>query len=277
LRTIIIKKDHSDEFLRLWKLNKGYRGPLIFTIVIRVLISAGLIMYVLFYLFHTNFAIALTLALIILILFMASRRLRNQTIRMERRFKANLNEKEKYEESKKPISKGFANHLLDRDLHLSDFLIQPHFTIVGKTLKELKFRQVFGVNVVTIVRGEARINIPNGDERVYPNDHLIVLGTDKQMERFQQQIEEKRKKYAGYKGKAAENVCLRQLAIEADSYWIGKNIKTSCIQENYDCLVVGVERNNCSMLNPAFDLTFEEGDILWLVGEDRNIKKLREL
>jgi CPA2 family monovalent cation:H+ antiporter-2 len=279
LRAIIVKQDQSTEFLRLWRTNKGYRGPLIFTIVLRVLLCAGLIMYVFFSLFHTHFVIALTLALIILILFLTSRRLRNQTIRMERRFKENLNEKEAYEESKKPISKGFTNHLLERDLHLSDFLIQPHFLIVGKTLKELKFRQVYGVNIVKIIRGNRRINIPNGDERIYPNDHLIVLGTDKQMELFEQKIEERRKEYANIKEKEkpAEYVCLRQILVEADSYFIGKTIKTSCLQENYECLVVGIERNKGSILNPGLDLVFEEGDIIWLVGEDKNIKKLKNL
>ncbi|GHS96650.1 sodium:proton antiporter [Bacteroidia bacterium] len=279
LRTIIVKQDQSAEFLRLWRTNKGHRGPLIFTIVLRVLLCAGLIMYVFFRLFHTHFVIALTLALIIMILFLTSRRLRNQTIKMERRFKENLNEKEAYEESKKPISQGFTNHLLERDLHLSDFLIQPHYLIVGKSLKEFKFRQVYGVNVVKIIRGDTKINIPNGDERIYPNDRLIVLGTDKQMEVFEKRIEERKKEYANIKEKEkpAENVCLRQILVEPDSYLVGKNIKTSCLQENYECLVVGIERNNSSLLNPGLDLTFEAGDIIWLVGEDRNIKKLKNL
>ncbi|KAA6301745.1 MAG: Inner membrane protein YbaL [Candidatus Ordinivivax streblomastigis] len=277
LRNIIVKQEHSTEFLRLWRVNKGYRGPLVFTIVIRILMCCGLIMYVLFNLFHTNFVIALTLALIILILFMTSRRLRHQTIKLERRFKENLNEKEQFEESQKPLTQGFTNHLLERDLHLSDFLIQPQFSIVGKTLKELQFRQAFGVNIVTIVRGDTRINIPNGDERVYPNDHLIVLGTDTQIELFQQQIEVKKQKYAEHQEKPAHEVVLRQLEIESDSPLIGKNIQTSRIQSDYDCMIVGVERNHYSILNPKADLNFAESDIVWIVGESKNIKQLKNL
>jgi CPA2 family monovalent cation:H+ antiporter-2 len=277
LRSIIIKKDHSSEFMQLWRDNKANRGPLVFTIVFRVLMCAGLIMYVLAKLFHTNFVIAFTLALIIIVLFLASRRLRNQTIRMERRFKENLNEKELYEASKAPLTKGFTNHVLERDLHLSDFLIEPHFSIIGKTLKELKFRQHFGVNIVTIVRGDTRINIPNGEERIYPEDQLLVLGTDKQMELFRQRIEEKKQKYAEMKEKQPAEVQMKQIKIEPDSHLIGKSIKTSGIQEVYNCLLVGIERNNCSTLNPGLDLVLEEGDILWIVGETANIKKLKDL
>ncbi|GHV58471.1 sodium:proton antiporter [Bacteroidia bacterium] len=275
LRIIIVSQDGSVEFLRLWKANKSYRGPLISTIVIRVLLCAGLIMYILLSLFHTHSIIAFALALGILLLFLASRHLRTQTIKMERRFRTNLNEKEQYEEAKNPVSKGFTNHLLERDLHLSEFLIQPYYSIVGKTLKEMGFRQAYGVNVVTIVREGIHINIPNGEERIYPNDHLIVLGTDEQMELFQRQLEEKKKKYVDYQEQLTEKVCLRQIEVEPDSHLIGKNIQTARIQEDFDCLVVGIERNGCSMQNPGLDLVFEEGDIIWLVGVDKNIRKLK--
>ncbi|GHT72718.1 sodium:proton antiporter [Bacteroidia bacterium] len=275
--SIVVNRDHSEEFMKLWKDNKANRGPLIFTIVFRIFMCAGLIMYILFILFHANFVIELTITLIILVLFLTSRRLRSQTIRMERRFKENLNEKEKYEASKSPVTRGFVNHVLERDLHLSDFLIKPYFSIIGKTLKELNFRQYFGVNVVTIIRENARINIPNGDERVFPGDHLVILGTDKQMELFQHRLEEKRRKYEKMEQKEVCDVLMRQIEVEADSYLEGKTIKTSCIQENYNCLVVGIERNKTSILNPGFDLVFEAGDILWIVGEYPNIKKLRDL
>jgi CPA2 family monovalent cation:H+ antiporter-2 len=276
LRIIVVSQDGSVEFLRLWKANKSYRGPLISTIIVRILLCAGLIMYILLRLFHTHSIIAFALALAILLMFLASRRLRNQTIKMERRFRTNLNEKQEYEESRRPISQGFANHLLERDLHLSEFYIQPYFSIVGKTLKELTFRQAFGVNIVTIIRGELRIHIPNGEERIYPNDHLVVLGTDKQMELFQRRLEQKREKYLDYKRKPVDTVCMRQVEVEPRSPLIGKNIRTSNIQELYGSLIVGIERNNCSMLNPGLELAFEEGDVLWLVGEDRNINRLKK-
>jgi CPA2 family monovalent cation:H+ antiporter-2 len=277
IRTIIIKKDHSIEFIQLWKANKVNRGPLIFTVIIRVFLCAGLIMYVLLHLFHTNFVIALTLALIILMIFSASRHLRKRTLLLERRFKENLNEKEKYKESKAPLTKGFVNHVLERDLHLADFAIQPYYSIVGKSLKEMNFRQFFGVNVVTIQRGDIRINIPNGDERIYPNDRIVVLGTDKQMELFQQRLEEKRQKYANLEEKQLPEVQMKQIQIEPGSHLIGKSIRTSGIQEKFGCLLIGIERDNFSQFNPDLDLALEENDILWLIGENRNILRIKDL
>ena len=66
--------------------------------------------------------------------------------------------------------------MLERDLHLADFEVRQNSPTVGKTLKELNFRKICNVNVVTIVRGNIRINIPGGDERLYPFDKIIVVG-----------------------------------------------------------------------------------------------------
>jgi CPA2 family monovalent cation:H+ antiporter-2 len=275
LRAIIIKKNHSYEFLKLWKENKSNRGPLVFTIIFRVIMCAGLIMFVLYNLFKTNFVIAFALAIVILILFTASKHLKMRSLSLENRFRENLNEKEKYKESKAPLTKGFLNHVLERDLHLSEFVIQPYFSIVGKTLKELNFRQFFGVNVVTIVRGQQRINIPNGNERIYPNDHIVVLGTDKQVELFQMRLEEKRKKYLQLEENITPEVKMMQIQICPESQLIGKTIRNSGIHDEFGCLVIGVERNEFSIQD--LDLELEKDDIVWLIGEYDNIIKISNL
>ena len=277
MRAIIIKKDRSDEFRQLWKENKNNRGPLIFTIIIRVLLCAGLIMFVLFELFHTHFVFAFALAIIILLAFVASSHLKAGSISIERRFKENFHEKEKYHESKAPLTKGFVNHVLARDLHLADFAILPHYLIVGKTLEEIKFRQIFGMNIVTIIRGESRINIPNGNERIYPGDHIILLGTDSQMEIFQKRIEEGHKRFENREEKPSPEVQMKQILIDQESHLTGKTIRTSGIQGKNNCLVIGIERNDTSMQNPDLDLVLEENDILWLIGENSNILNASKL
>ncbi|MDR1783621.1 MAG: cation:proton antiporter [Dysgonamonadaceae bacterium] len=277
MRAIIIKKNRSYEFLKLWRENKNNHAPLIFTVVFRVMLCAGLIMFLLFKLFHTNFVIALGLAIVLLIMFTASKHLKMRSRLIEQRFRENFNEKEKYIESKAPITKGFKNHTLERDLHLSEFAIEPYFSIVGKTLKELNFRQFFGVSIVTIARGKLRINIPNGNERIFPGDHIIVLGTDKQMELFRQRLEEKRKKYEIIEEHENPEVKMSQIQILPDSSLVGKTIRNSGIHEKYGCLVVGIERNDYSMQNPDLDLELAAGDIVWLIGEYNNILKISEL
>jgi CPA2 family monovalent cation:H+ antiporter-2 len=234
-------------------------------------------MFVLFYLFNTHYVIAFVLAIACLLAFVASTHLKTQSIFIEKRFKENFNEKEKYHESKAPLTKGFVNHVLARDLHLADFAILPHYSVVGKTLKELNFRQFFGMNIVSIIRNNIRINIPKGNERIYPDDHIILLGTDSQMEIFQKRLDEKRLRYANMEEKSSGEVQIKQMQIGQESHLKGKTIRTSGIHEIHDCLLIGIERDNTSMQNPDLDLLLEEGDILWLIGEYSNIDKVMSL
>ncbi|GHU66291.1 hypothetical protein FACS1894123_12220 [Bacteroidia bacterium] len=54
-------------------------------------------------------------------------------------------------------------------------------------------------------------------------------------------------------------------------------VLTSGIQQNYGCLLVGIERGNSSIQNPGLDLQLEEGDILWLIGEYDNALKIKDI
>ncbi len=280
MRAIMVKKNHSAEFEKLWSESKTNRGPLIFSIVFRVFLCAAMIMFVLEKLINASLGVALSVASIILTIFVFSKQLKKQSILIERRFKKNLNARQYYQELNAPMKKRFVNHLLSRDLHLADFEVKPNYSIVGKTLKELNFRQRCGVNVVTIIRGNNRINIPGGDERIYPMDHVIVLGTDKQMLVFQQFIEEKNKKHAKSKDEDMEpaaEVNIEQFQIEPGSRLIGRTIKNSGIRDKFDCLVVGIERDNTSIMNPDIDLELIEGDVIWIVGEREKTLQLKDL
>ncbi|MDR0836235.1 MAG: cation:proton antiporter, partial [Tannerella sp.] len=277
LRAIIIKKIRSTEFLTLWQENKSYRGPLVFTIIFRVMMCMGLIMYLLYNLFHTNMVIGAVIAVVAILIMASSNALKITSIAIENRFRENLNEKEKYNESKSLISKGFVDHAMERDLHLSEFTIEPYFTIIGKTLKELNFRQLFGISIVKILRGEQKINIPNGSERIYPYDKIVVLGTDKQMETFQLRLEEKKKKYENQEQAQSPLVKISQIQVNNDSLLINKTIRNSGIQEKYNCLVVGIERGEYSLQDPTLDFKIMNNDIIWLVGEQDNILKLSKI
>ena len=57
---------------------------------------------------------------------------------------------------KKPLYEG---HLLDRDIHISDFDVPEDSSWGGKTLKELHLRERFGVDMSSIMRGSQRLKI----------------------------------------------------------------------------------------------------------------------
>lgn len=59
----------------------------------------------------------------------------------------------------------------------------PRF-LAGKTLKETNLRVKYGVNVVAIKRSDELIVAPPGEERLNPDDILILIGKTPDLEKF---------------------------------------------------------------------------------------------
>ena len=122
--------------------------------------------------------------------------------------------------------------------------------------------------MVTIIRGEERINIPGGEERLYPFDHIIVAATDQEINVFREFVENRvEKRKHELEQQRPPEVSLEQFTIEANTPLVGRTIRESGIRDKAACLVIGIERNGTSIMNPTPDTTFETGDVVWIVGE----------
>lgn len=275
LRAIMMKKNHSEEFLQLWEDNKYNRGPLVSLIVLRIILCIGLVMVPVASLLNATLGIMLAITATVIAIVIFSKRLKKQSILMERRFFTNLAARELEKEKSAPIKQRFANHLLERDLHLADFEVKQNSPSMGKTLKELNFRQKCNVNIVTIIRGGLRINIPGGDERLYPFDKLVVVGADEDLEHFRRYLEE-RYKQSQRDQKESKEVNMEQFIIVEGSKLIGRTILESGIRDKAACLVIGIERGATSIKNPSPSTVFQEGDIVWIVGEHEKVLRLSE-
>ena len=67
---------------------------------------------------------------------------------------------------------------------------------------------------------------------------------------------------------------LRQLILTAESPFIGKTLRNSGFRDQYNCMVVGVEegQENLTLIDP--ERLFEQGDIIWVVGEESDLDRL---
>lgn len=277
LRAIMMKKNRSKAFRHLWNDSKYNRGPLVSLIVLRIIVCMGLVAIPTSALLSTKWGIVLVASLSVIAIMIFSKRVKKHSILMERHFVSNLSAREAESERRAPIRRDFANHLLERDLHLTDIEVRPHSPSIGKTLKELNFRQKCNVNIVTIIRGERRINIPGGDEYLYPLDKLIIVGSDDDIlhfhdyiaERYHQADQERREE-------EADEMNIEQFTISEGSRLIGLSIRESGIRDKAQCLVIGIERGKTSIKNPPPSTVFEEGDIVWIVGERRKVIHLSE-
>lgn len=272
LRAIMVKKNRSVEYMTLWYENKANRAPLISTIVIRIMIAALFIIFVISGLFKASIGIVSGIAVLTILLIIWSRRLKKQSILIERRFFQNLHSRDiraEYLGEKKPA---YAGRLLSHDLHLADIEVPEESSWAGKTLQELNLGKNYGVHIASILRGKKRINIPGGNERIFPSDKLQVIGTDDQLNTFSDNIQ--KGAIPQWETYEQSEMNLKQFIIDANSIFLGKNIRQSGIREKYHCMIVGIERENGILMAPNVNIPFEEGDIIWIVGEKENVYQL---
>ena len=267
LRSMIMKKNHSEEFKALWTESRLNRLPLIFTVLVRVAIGAGFIFYICNYLSRFKNALIITIALVVILLMALSRRLKHRSIRLERLFVQNLRSRDieaQVSGKRRPL---FEGHLLDRDIHISEFIVPVDSLWAGKTLAQLKLGNRFGVHVSSILRGSHRINIPDGNMMLFVGDKLQAIGNDEQLNIMNAAMQaELLPEDADIEHREMK---LQKLVITADSPLVGKTLKESNVRQRYNLMVVGVEegQKNLTMINP--NRRFEVGDIVWVVGEEK--------
>ncbi len=265
LRAMVMKKNKSEEFKALWHESNRNRVPLIFTILVRIVIAVAFIFYICNYLSRFTNALMISIGLVVVVAIIFSRWIKHRSITMERLFIQNLRSRDieaQVHGKKRPLYEG---RLLDRDIHIAEFTVPSDSMWMGQTLKQLNFGQKYGVHVSSILRGGRRVNIPDGDYIIFPGDVLQVIGSDTQFTAFRDKLENER--FGEDQEMEKREMKLRQLVIGSGSPFIGKTLIESGIRDLYSCMVVGLEEGKESLSQYRPNRRFQEGDIIWVVGE----------
>jgi CPA2 family monovalent cation:H+ antiporter-2 len=272
LRAIIAKKMHSVEFRTLWTQNRINRLPLIFTVLIRMIIALALVFYVVQHLFKFTSAIVFSVALAVVLLIIASRTLKHNSIRMERLFIENLRSREvaaQVSGKRRPL---FEGKLLDRSIHIAELTVPADSAWAGKSLAQLELGKRFGVHVSSILRGRQRINIPGGESILFPSDRLSVIGNDDQITELAHVMDSEL--VPEDKEIEKREMKLLQVTLRKNSPIIGKSLAESGLRKNYGVMLVGLEQGQENLTLVNIDHVFNAGDVLWVVGERETLKHL---
>lgn len=275
LRSIVMKQNHSEAFKALWTDRRINRLPLTATILARVLIALSFIFYICNYLTRFKNALMIAVAVGLLILMLLSRWLKKRSITLERLFIQNLQSRDieaQKQGKKKPL---FANHLIDRDIHIANLELPDDSLWAGKTLYSLKLRNRFGVHISSILRGSKHINIPNGGTILFPGDKMQAIGNDEQLTKLSKAM--KAELQPTITDIEKHEMKLRSFTISKTSPFIGKTLKDSGIRDEYNCMVVGVDegQQNLTLITPSRCL--QAGDVLWVVGEEKDLERILAL
>ena len=262
LWALSIRRIQKIAYSHLW-LNKKYtRGPLIAIEFFRIALGVFFVGFLMYEFFETWIAMMIALVLIVFGMVIFSRKLQSFYTKLEKRFMLNLNDRE----NQKP-------DILPWDTHLTELKVSPESEVVGKTLVELMIREKYGVNIALIERGRITIPTPGPKERLYPNDKLLLIGADDQLAAVKLLLEVDLPEINDNSFPDKE-MTLQKVVVTTASPVFGLSIRNTGIREKAQALVVGIERGEDKILNPSSDFVFDNGDVIWIVGNNKKIKEV---
>lgn len=200
---------------------------------------------------------------IALLLILLSRNVKLQMTRIEEKFLANLNERE--------LRRSGKNNMVVNDLHMAYMTVGNASRLAGQQLYETDLRKDFGVNVVSIQRGQQLIPVPSAKQRIYPGDVLSVIGTDRQIEETLKVVEVNNDNPSSVN---PDDFKLTSILLSEKSPLLNRTPVTANLRNKYGVLVVAVQRGD-TYIDSDPHLKFQAGDIVWLVGDRTSLAPLQ--
>ncbi len=147
---------------------------------------------------------------------------------------------------------------------------------IGRTLRQLAFRDRFNVNVLAVLRDgrPERTNLANLELRA--RDILLVQGSEAHMETLA--------KAAGFTVTPARDLAAYELDqrlmivhVPDDSALLAKTLREARLGDAAGLTALGILRDGTAGLITGPEVTLEQGDILMVEGSPDNLRKLRAL
>lgn len=175
--------------------------------------------------------------------------------------------------------------LFEDDYRIMSFIVPDDAEYAGKNLIELAWGKNYNIFIVKIERGMQMHMLPSGKTDICAGDRVFAVGLRKAVRRFcdNQDIGPKytmstMKDFMGF-GATERQIPLNctEIRVNGNEPYCGKPIKSTGIQENQHCMIIGIKRGSETMMMPGANTVIQPGDVLWVVGDDSNIKYLMEL
>lgn len=286
LRAIVMRKNHSEEWKSLQQRGLHHRLALALTFVVRYALATAVVWYVIDFLSPLpspwRFLVHIVGAALFVWLMIVCRRVKYVSICMERTFLKNLRAREHRPEDGR-VSAYYAGKLLSHNMHMAQIEIPADSSLAGQTLQELEFGQKDGVLVTAIIRGGVatgaagnggRINIPDGTTKLYPCDHIEVVGDDASLQALTRRIAAEVTPLTP--NDSAHHLVLRRLIITESSPLCHHTLLNSGLKTTYHCLAVGFEGDDGTIDTAASSQKIEPSSVLWLVGEEDDLARLTQ-
>jgi len=187
--------------------------------------------------------------------------------RIEERFMDNLNKRQSVQVFTIP-------EILQENCHLQKMTLSPDSPYSGKLIKETDFRDNYNVSVVSVERGKLLVELPRSDFQLFPFDKITFVGHEDHLrlllpriEVFDDQLIQEHEE---------SEVDLYKVEVRPNSPYVGVALMDSGLAENFEAMIIAIERDGHFILNPSARITFQPADLVWFVAQSERAKVLMD-
>ena len=264
---------HSTEYTTLWVKSRLNRLPLITLSTLRFTLIVLLVFFTLQSLTGVHGWWLLLIIPGAIALIYKSGWMSSAYISVEAQFMANFNERSLHR------SRNDGVEWLDEKLFVEE--ISCTEDMAGKTLKQLNWGYSFSVNIIKVVRGKRHLNMPSADLELRPGDRIFLIGRKEDLRSLHLSLGSPEnpelmtlRQFTESQNSEATDVYAYALPVKKDSALQGKTIRSSGLRDDYDCMILGVQRNKLPILQPDVNMTIQTDDLVWILGSYRMAEKL---
>lgn len=279
LWALMARRPNNLAYKELWLEKKYSRGPLLLIEVSRILLGILLIGFWVFGFFSTEMASIVAVLIVVVVLIVFGKRIQKFYDRIEGRFLTNFNARETAAAADQSLmanvrrkNEAIQSNMLPWDAHIVELEVAPHASFIGNSLADLAWRETYGINIVYIKRGEKLIHVPTRKAILLPFDHVGLIATDDQLQAFKPVFDAR--DAGGVEDLDIDEIALKKIVVDEHTKLNGMDIRSSSLREKTNGLVIGIQRGDERILNPASTFIFQWGDIVWIVGERKKIRQL---
>ena len=178
--------------------------------------------------------------------------------RIEERFMDNLNKRQKVQVFSIP-------EILQENCHLQKMKLSPDSPYSGKLIKDTDFRDNYNVSVVRVERGKQVFELPKSDFQLFPYDKITFVGHEDHLRLLVSRVEAFDERLVAEHGES--DVEMYKVEVTPDSPFVGVSLMNSGLADQYEAMVIAIERDGDFILNPSARITFKPHDYVWFVAQ----------
>lgn len=163
--------------------------------------------------------------------------------------------------------------------YLSEMVVTSSFPFIDETIEEASLRNLKGLYLIEILRGEEVLSPVTPDMKIQQGDRLIFTGMISTIAELQHRkgLELDTGTDLSLDQLSDEDTSLQEIVVSHQSSLLGRTIKESRFRDRYDAAVMAVHRNDERVQGKIGEIRPKAGDVLLLITGEKFEEKTRDV